>query len=409
MTQSREFPAWASRAHSMKPSEIRALFAVASRPEVVSLAGGMPNISAFDTDDLADLVASVVREQGHVALQYGSAQGDPGLREAIAGLMALNGIAADADDVVVTAGSQMALDTVVRLMCDPGDVVITEAPAYVGALGVFLAYECDVRHAAIDAEGLTPEGVHEQARRARAEGRRPKLVYTIPSFHNPAGVTQSPTRRAAVLAAAQQEGLLVVEDDPYGLLGFDGTVPRAMRADDAENVVYLGSFSKIFVAGLRVGWALVPHSMLAKFVLVSEALMLCPSNFTQLTASTYLATRDWQAQLQRLRTGYQERRDALLSAMQEHLPDGTTWTVPAGGFYSWVGLPEGMDSVTMLPAAVAAGVAYVPGTGFHVDGRGRGHLRLSYSHPAPERVADGVRRLAGVMAASADHDLPASG
>ncbi len=392
-----EGPRWASRAHSMKPSEIRALFAVAARPEVVSLAGGMPNIAAFDTDALADLTARVVREHGDVALQYGSAQGDAGLRAEISQLMTLNGITSNPDDIVVTAGSQMALDTVVRLMCDPGDVVITESPAYVGALGVFLAYECDVRHAETDSLGLTAQGVHEQAARARAEGRTPKLLYTIPSFQNPGGLTQSPQRRAEVLQAALAEGLLVVEDDPYGLLGFDGHVPQAIRSHDDEHVVYLGSFSKIFVAGLRVGWALVPQSMRSKFVLVSEALMLCPSNFTQLTAREYLRTFDWQEQLQQLRDGYRDRRDALLGAMAEHMPAGTTWTTPGGGFYSWVSLPEGMDSVEMLPAAVDALVAYVPGTGFHVDGRGRGHLRLSYSHPTPTRIVEGVRRLAGVM------------
>lgn len=390
------FPHWAARAHSMKPSEIRALFAVASRPEVVSLAGGMPNIAAFDTDDLAELVASVVREQGDVALQYGSAQGDPALRGAIAELMSLNGISADPDDVIVTAGSQMALDTIVRLMCDPHDVVISEGPAYVGALGVFHAYECDVRHAAIDDEGITPDGIREQAQRARAEGKTPKVLYTIPSFHNPGGVTQSPERRAAVLEAAREEDLLVIEDDPYGLLGFDGTVPRAMRADE-DHVVYLGSFSKIFVSGLRVGWALVPHEMRSKFVLVSEALMLCPSNFTQLVAREYLSTRNWQAQLTVLREGYQARRDALLGALNRLMPADTQWTVPAGGFYSWVSLPAGIDAVTMLPAAIEAGVAYVPGTGFYVDGRGRDHLRLSFSHPTPERIAEGVGRLAMVM------------
>ena len=394
-------PRWAARAHSMKPSEIRALFAVAARPEVVSLAGGMPNVSAFDMDALAALASTVVREHGDVALQYGSAQGDAGLRAEIGRLMKLNGIESDPDDIVVTAGSQMALDAVVRLMCDPGDVVITESPAYVGALGVFLAYECDVRHARTDALGLTAEGIHEQAQRARAEGRTPKLLYTIPSFQNPGGLTQSPQRRAEVLDAALEEDLLVVEDDPYGLLGFDGHVPQAIRSRDADNVVYLGSFSKIFVAGLRVGWALVPRSMRAKFVLVSEALMLCPSNFTQLMAREYLRTFEWRGQLQNLRDGYRERRDALLGAMAECMPPGTTWTTPGGGFYSWVTLPEGMDSVGMLPDAIDALVAYVPGTGFHVDGSGRGHLRLSYSHPTPSRIVEGVHRLAGVMRAHA--------
>jgi len=227
----------------MTSSEIRALFAVASRPEVVSLAGGMPFVQALPADVLAERVAAVIRERGAVALQYGSGQGDVTLREQITSeIMPPVGIAAHPDDVIVTTGSQMALDLVVRVFCDPGDVVFVEAPSYVGALGVFRSYECDVVHVAMDNEGLQPSALDEAIARVVASGRRPKMVYTIPSFHNPAGVTQGPERRAEVLAVAQRHGLLVLEDDPYGLLGFDGpysggVAPRAIRADDAGGVV----------------------------------------------------------------------------------------------------------------------------------------------------------------------------
>lgn len=388
---------YASRATSMTASEIRSLFAVASRPEVVSLAGGMPYVSALPLDEMADTVAALIREKGAAALQYGSAQGDPVLREQILEVMRGVGIAGHPDDVVVTAGSQMALDLMVRIFCNPGDVVLVESPSYVGALGVFRAYECQVVHVAMDGEGLEPTALEEAIAQVKLAGQSVKMIYTIPSFHNPAGVTQGPARRARILEIAKREGILLLEDDPYGLLNFEGTPPRAIRADDAENVVYLGSFSKTIASGLRVGWALAPHGIREKLVLAAESAILCPSNFAQFTVSNYLATQPWQEQISVFRDVYRERRDALLESMADLMPAGTTWTVPTGGFYSWLTLPEGLDSRAMLPRAVTALVAYVPGTGFYVDGQGRQNLRLSYCYPTPERIREGVRRLAGVV------------
>jgi DNA-binding transcriptional MocR family regulator len=388
---------YAERAASMTASEIRALFAVASRPEVVSLAGGMPFVSALPLEDLARTAAKMVAERGAVALQYGSGQGDERLREQICDVMSFSGISGHPDDVVVTTGSQMALDLLVRVFCDPGDVVLVESPSYVGALGVFRAYQCEVVHVAMDDQGLSAEALQVAIDRVRSEGKRIKLIYTIPTYHNPAGLTQGPARRAEILAIAQRAGILLLEDDPYCLLGFDGEVPRAIRADDSEGVVYLGSFSKTIAAGLRVGWALAPHGVREKLVLAAEAAVLCPANYTQLTVSEYLATQPWLDQVKVFRELYRERRDALLSAMDHYLPPGTSWTVPAGGFYSWVTLPDGLDATAMLPRAVAALVAYVPGTGFFVNGDGRQSLRLSYCYPDPDRIAEGVRRLAGVI------------
>lgn len=389
--------AYADRAVGMKASEIRALFAVASRPEVVSLAGGMPYVEALPLDQLADTVARLIRDRGPAALQYGSGQGDVILREQILDVMTDVGVIAHPDDVIVTTGSQMALDLVVRVFCNPGDVVLVEAPSYVGALGIFRSYECDVIHVPMDDDGLIPEALSETITRVRAQGKTIKMIYTIPSFHNPAGVTQPAERRKEVLDIAVREGLLVLEDDPYALLGFDGTVPRAMRAEDSEQVVYLGSFSKTLASGLRVGWAVAPHGVREKLVLAAEAAVLCPSNFTQGVVSEFLATQPWRDQVETFRDVYRERRDALLESLDVHMPAGTTWTKPAGGFYSWLTLPEGLDATAMLPRAVSALVAYVPGTGFYVDGQGHQNLRLSYCYPPPDRIREGVRRLAGVM------------
>jgi DNA-binding transcriptional MocR family regulator len=249
----------------------------------------------------------------------------------------------------------------------------------------------------MDDEGLVPTALAEAIVAARSAGKRVKMIYTIPSFHNPAGVTQGPARRAEILAIAQREGIALLEDDPYGLLGFEGEPPRAIRADDAEGVIYLGSFSKTIASGLRVGWAVAPHGVREKLVLAAESAVLCPSNYAQLTVSDYLATQPWREQIKVFREVYRERRDALLESLQALMPAGTTWTIPAGGFYSWLTLPEGLDASAMLPRAVAALVAYVPGTGFYVDGQGRQNLRLSYCYPEPERIREGVRRLAAVM------------
>ena len=388
---------YAARARGMTASEIRALFAVASRPEVVSLAGGMPFVQALPLDALAETAARLVRERGAEVLQYGSGQGDVTLRGQILDVMSEVGINAHPDDVIVTTGSQMALDLVTRVFCDPGDVVLVEAPSYVGALGVFRAYECDIVHVPMDDEGLVPEALEEAIARVRSQGKRVKMIYTIPSFHNPAGVTQGAERRQRILEIAQRERVLVLEDDPYGLLGFEGAPPRAIRADDDQQVVYLGSFSKTIASGLRVGWAVAPHGVREKLVLAAESAVLCPSNYAQLTVSDYLATQPWREQVKVFRELYRERRDALLESLEQLMPAGTTWTVPQGGFYSWVTLPEGLDSKAMLPRAVAALVAYVPGTGFFVDGQGRESLRLSYCYPDPDRIREGVRRLAGVV------------
>lgn len=388
---------YAARTAGMTASEIRALFAVASRPEVVSLAGGMPNLAALPLETLAAQVAQIVAEDGLTALQYASAQGLPSLREQICDVMALEGITADPDDVVVTVGSQMGLDLVTRLFCDPGDVVVAEGPSYVGALGSFAAYQARVVHVAMDGHGLVPESLRAALRRARAAGQRVKLLYTIPNFHNPTGVTLTVERRAEILEICRAHDVLVVEDNPYGLLGFDGRTRPALRSTDPDNVVYLGSFSKTFAPGLRVGWVLAPRAVRERLVLATESATLCPPTLNQAIVSRYLATQDWKGQIEAFRGEYRLRRDAMLSALERYLAPDCTWTRPDGGFYVWVRLPEGVDAGAMLPRAVAARVAYAPGTGFSADGSGGRQLRLSYCYPPPERIREGVRRLAAVL------------
>ncbi|WP_432927704.1 PLP-dependent aminotransferase family protein [Microbispora sp. CA-135349] len=388
---------YAARAAGMVASEIRALFAVASRPEVVSLAGGMPYVNALPLDLVSELVADLVTSRGSVALQYGSGQGDPALREQICEVMREEGIEANADDVVVTVGSQQALDLITRIFIDPGDVVLAEGPSYVGALGTFSAYQAKVVHIAMDDQGLIPEALAQTIYALQAAGNRIKFLYTVPNFQNPAGVTLNEVRRRQVLEICRRTGVLVVEDNPYGLLGFDGEPMRALRADDPEGVVYLGSFSKTLAPGFRVGWALAPHAVRDKLVLAMESAVLSHSSFTQLAVGQYLATQPWREQIKSFRELYRERRDALLGALDVLMPPGCTWTRPAGGFFVWMTLPEGLNSKAILPRAVAERVAFVPGTGFYSDGSGARNMRLSFCYPQPERIKEGVRRLAGVL------------
>ena len=388
---------FASRAAHMKPSEIRSLFAVASRPEIVSLAGGMPNLSALPMDMMAEVVRELVANNGTEALQYGSGQGHPLLREQICEVMALEGIRANADDVIVTTGSQQALDLISRIFIDPGDVVLVEAPSYVGALGTFAQYQASVVHVETDNDGMVPAALVEAIKSVRATGRKIKFLYLIPNYQNPTGVMLSAIRRTEILEICAKEEIFIVEDNPYGLLGFDGPSPNSMRAQDSENVIYLGSFSKTIASGLRVGWALVPQSIKDKMVIASESSILCPSNFTQLTISSYLKNQPWRDQIASFVDLYRVRRDAMLESLDAHFPKEATWTRPGGGFYVWITLPPEIDTKAMVPKAIVAKVAYVPGIAFYADGFGSWQMRLSYCHPTPERIREGVKALGAVV------------
>jgi 2-aminoadipate transaminase len=388
---------YAQRTRGMTASEIRALFAVANRPEVVSLAGGMPYTRALPLDTVGAMMGQLVAHNGAAALQYCSGQGDLRLRERICEVMALEQIAGSPDDVVVTVGSQQGLDIVSRVFLDPGDVVLAEGPSYVGALGTFAAAEADVVHLPMDANGLVPAVLEETLQRVTQAGRRVKFLYTVPNFHNPAGVTLSPSRRPEIVALAERHDLLILEDNPYGLLAFNGEALPALRSMSESRVVYLGSFSKTFAPGLRVGWVLAPHAVREKLVLMSESEVLCPPTFNQLAVAEYLETQPWLEQVKVFRELYRERRDAMLDALGALMPAGCTWTRPHGGFYVWLTLPEGLDAKVMQPRAVHARVAYVPGVGFYADGSGRREMRLSYCYPEPDRIREGIRRLATVV------------
>lgn len=384
---------YARRAAGMSASEVRALFAVASRPDVVSLAGGMPYVQALPTDHVLEVVEAVLAERADVALQYGSGQGLPLLRERLTMLMREEGTSADPEDVVVTTGAQQALDLVGKILIDPGDTIVVEAPAYVGALSAFSAYEPRFLQIDLDDDGM----VVDQLEEALLRGERPKFVYTVPNFHNPAGVTMSRERRERLIALCREAHVPIVEDNPYGLLRFEGESEPTLRSLDPRNVIYLGTVSKVFSPGVRVGWAVAEAGVLQRLVLAKEAADLCGSQFMMLVTERYLDGELWRRNLERLVATYRSRRDAMLEAIAERFPADTTWTVPSGGFYVWVTLPSYFDTPSLLAAAVERKVAYVPGTAFYPDARGRDQMRLSFCYPTEEQIHEGVRRLGELL------------
>ncbi len=385
---------YARRTSGMSASEVRALFAVASRPEVVSFAGGMPFVQAIPVEHVLEILEGVLMEEADVALQYGGGQGPPVLRERLSMLMAEEGTLADPEDMVVTTGAQQALDLVGKVLIDPGDLIAVEAPAYVGALSAFSAYEPRYLQIELDDEGMVVEGLEE----ALVRGERPKFVYTVPNFHNPAGVTMSARRREHLVALCREARIPIVEDNPYGLLRFEGDMEPTLRSLDPENVIYLGTVSKVFSPGVRVGWALAEPGVLQRLVLAKEAADLCGSNLNMLLTERYLAGETWRANLERLVGTYRRRRDVMLAALGERFPTDAEWTRPAGGFYVWVTLPAYLDTRALLAAAVERRVAYVPGTAFYPDGRGTDTMRLAFCYPTEDRIEEGVKRLGELLA-----------
>jgi DNA-binding transcriptional MocR family regulator len=388
---------YARRAHGMTTSEIRALFAVATRPEIVSLAGGMPYTTALDIAAVSNVTNQVLEEFGATALQYGGGQGIDALRERLVEVMAAEGLRAHPDDLLVTNGGQQGLDLLGKLFCNPGDIVLAEGPSYVGALNAFSSYQGYVIHLAMDHEGLVPESLDETIAALKQVGRTAKFLYTVPNHQNPAGVSMSAPRREALIERAERYDLLLIEDNPYGLLDFKGEQETGLHAMHPDRVIYLGTLSKIFSPGIRIGWIAAPAPIRRKLTLLKETADLSQSNFTQYVAEQWLATQPWLDQVAQFRELYRERCDAMLEELALELPRDCTWSAPTGGFFVWLRLPEGMDSKELLPRALRARVAYVPGRAFYADGSGDREMRLSFCYPTSDRIREGVRRLAGVI------------
>src|SRR3954449_2968509 len=362
---------FASRTRGMKSSAMRDLMAVIARPEVISLAGGLPDTGAFPKDTLTAVMARIARESAAEALQYGPTDGIAGAKDCIVEVMAAEGIPADPEDMIVTAGGQQVIDLVARALLDPGDVVIAEAPTYPGAVPVFSSYQADVVQIEMDADGMRVDLMEAALDRLDAEGRVPKFIYTVPSFQNPAGVTLSLERRRRLVRVAEERELLVLEDNPYGLLRYEGEPqPTLYALDGGEYVIYLGTFSKILSPGLRLGWTAAPRPVLEKLNLGKGATDLCSAPLSQHFVRAYFAERDWRRYVTTLTELYRRRRDTMLDALAEHFPAEAEWTRPEGGLFIWATLPDYIDTTDLLARALRDNVAFVPGRAAYLDGRG---------------------------------------
>src|SRR5881227_3550930 len=390
---------FASRTRGMKSSAMRDLMAVIARPEVISLAGGLPDTGAFPKETLNAVMARIARESAAEALQYGPTEGLAGAKDCIVEVMAAEGLHCDPDDMIVTAGGQQVIDLVARALIDPGDVIVAEAPTYPGAVPVFSSYQADVVQIEMDSDGMRVDLMEEALARLDRKGRRPKFIYTIPTFQNPAGVTMSLPRRRRLVEIAHERELLVLEDSPYGLLRYEGVPQPTLRElDGGVFVMYLGTFSKILSPGIRLGWVLAPPPVLEKINLGKQAADLCSSTLSQLMVRAYFDQGIWRDYIDSLNEIHRARRDAMLDALAEFFPRQAEWTRPGGGLFVWVTLPDFIDTTDLLARALRDNVAFVPGEGAYLDGRGRSSMRLNFSGSDEDTIREGVRRIGEVVA-----------
>jgi 2-aminoadipate transaminase len=389
---------FAARTRVMKSSAMRDLMAVTARPEVISLAGGLPDTSTFPTDTFAAVTQRIATESCAKALQYGPTEGLRETRDCIAEVMEAEGMKVDPEDMIVTTGGQQVLDLVVKTLVDPGDVVVAEAPTYPGAVPTFSSYQADVVQIEMDTDGMRVDLLEETLDRLERDGRRPKFIYTVPTFQNPAGVTMSRERRERLVQIANQRELLVLEDNPYGLLRYEGeALPPIRSLDGGVFVMYLGTFSKILSPGIRLGWVVAPPPVLEKINLGKQAADLCTSTLSQLMVQAYFEQSDWRDYVESLTELYRDRRDTMLDALAEFFPREAEWTRPQGGMFIWATLPEFIDTTDLLARALRENVAFVPGSAAYLDGRGHNSMRLNFSASNGDDIREGIRRIGEVI------------
>jgi 2-aminoadipate transaminase len=402
---------FALRTRGMKSSAMREMMALTERPDVISLAGGLPDTSTFAPELYAKLMAKVAAESTARALQYGPTEGMAATVGCIVEVMASEGTLVDPSEVIVTTGGQQVIDLVCKALIDPGDVIVAEAPTYPGAVPTFGAYQAQVVQIEIDSDGMPIDELESALDRLQGEGRRPKFIYTIPNFQNPGGVTMSLARRRRLVEVARERELLVLEDNPYGLLRYEGEALPTLYSLDASGagkdgasdlVIYLGTFSKILSPGLRLGWAVAPLPVLEKLNLGKQGADLCSSPMTQLFVVAYFAERAagggpaWIEYVERLKELYRRRRDVMLEALEEHFGGRASWTRPEGGLFIWATLDDSVDTTDLL--ARSEGVAFVPGRAAYMDGqRGSSSMRLNFAGVPDDDIREGIRRIGRIM------------
>ena len=396
MTASQTQPAtpWqlARRAARMNPSVIREILKVTERPGIISLAGGLPSPDSFPVEAMREATARVLRDNPSEALQYAASEGFAPLREWVAAQMAEQGLQVDPTQVLITTGSQQGLDLVGKVLVDPGSTVAVEAPTYLGALQAFAPYEPGIVTVDCDDDGPLPAGL------SAAAGAR--FLYVLPNFQNPSGRCIGETRRTALVDAARAARLPIVEDNPYGDLWFDAAPPPPLAARWAEGTVYLGSFSKVLAPGLRLGYVIAPKALCPKLLQAKQAADLHTPGFNQRVVHEVIRDGFLRSHVPTIRARYKAQRDAMRAALETHLPAGCRWTVPSGGMFFWLELPDDVDAVALLPSAVELGMAYVPGAAFFASDPKPNTLRLSFVTVAPAQIERGVMLLAQALAAS---------
>lgn len=393
---------FSERSEKVKTSAMRDMMSITDRPEVISLASGMPDTKSFPADLLESVFVDMARHHSAELLQYTPTEGIAPVKACIAEVMAAENISADVDNILVTTGGQQAIDLITRVLVDPGDTIITEAPTYPGAVPSFLSFQAEAVQIDLDDQGMRIDLLEAELDRLEGEGIRPKFIYTVPTFQNPAGVTMSLERRKQLVALASERELLVLEDNPYGMLRYSGEpLPTLRELDGGNFVIYLGTFSKILAPGLRLGWIEGPSPVIEKCNIAKAAADLNSSGPGQFMIASYFEQADWRDWVATASGIYKSRRDAMLAALERYFPPEATWTKPEGGLFIWATLPEQIDTTDLLTKALRSNVAFVPGAGAFLgstpDPRGRNTMRLNFSGVPEESITEGIRRIGEVI------------
>lgn len=391
---------YSERANKMRSSEIRELLELSQQPGVISFAGGLPNPDAFPSQQIGEIVSRILKEEGGKALQYGPTAGLREVREGIVNYVKKEGIKADIDNVFLTVGSQQALDLVGRVFIDEGDVILVGLPTYLGAINAFLAYGAKLVGVPLDENGMRTDLLEEKIKELKDKGEKVKMIYTVPTFQNPAGVELSLERRKEMLEIAEKHSLLIIEDEPYRSLRFEGEhIPSIKSFDKNGIVIYMATFSKILAPGFRLAYVVANEEIARKMVIAKQSVDLCTPTFTQLIAYYYIRNGYMEKHVPHIIEMYKRKRDIMLDAMEKYFPDSCKWTRPRGGMFVWVELPKHISTIEMFQDAIKEKVAYVHGKAFHVDGSGENTMRLNFTNPSDELIEEGIKRLAKVIKA----------
>jgi 2-aminoadipate transaminase len=386
---------YSERAKGMKASEIRELLKLTQQPDIISFAGGLPSPESFPTVDIAEVTTHVMLTAAEEALQYGTTEGYRGLREYCALRSKKEGIDVSLDNVVIVSGSQQGLDITAKVLLDPGDQIIVEAPSYLGGLGAMKTYQPVFTSVEMDDDGLVVDTLEEVLKTME---KPPKLVYTVPTFQNPAGVTLTEKRRKKLVDLAHEYDFIIVEDNPYGDLRYSGEPVKAVKAfDDEGRVIYMSTFSKIFSPGMRLAWVIGDDDYIRKFVIAKQSTDLCTNSFVQRILYEYCRRDHFSGHIEKIREMYRKKRDVMLKSLDEYFPEECSWTKPDGGLFLWAKMPEYINTKNMVGDAIKQRVAYVHGAAFFVDGSGTNTMRLCFSYAPEDKIKEGIKRLGMVI------------